>query len=106
MHNRLIQIRKELQLTLKEFSSVIGLKPSTISDMEHQRCKINDRTIISICSKFNVNEKWLRSGEGEMFNIIDKKYDEFFSIYNNLNEPLQDFLFTTAINLLDTQNRL
>lgn len=106
MHKRISEIRKALNLTLKDFSSVIGLKPSTISDMEHLRCKINDRTIISICSKFNVNENWLRTGEGEMFNIIDKKFDEFFSIYNNLNEPLQDFLFSTAINLLDTQNRL
>ena len=41
-----------------------------------------------------------------MFNSLDKKFDEFFSIYNNLNEPLQDFLYKTALNLLDTQNRL
>lgn len=45
-------------------------------------------------------------GKGEMFNSLDKKFDEFFSIYNNLNEPLQDFLYKTALNLLDTQNRL
>ena len=61
MHKRLSEIRKTLNLTLKDFSSVIGLKPSTISDMEHQRCKINDRVIISICAKFNVNEDWLRT---------------------------------------------
>lgn len=41
-----------------------------------------------------------------MFNTIDKKYDEFFSVYNNLNEPLQDFLIQTSKNLLDTQNKL
>lgn len=45
-------------------------------------------------------------GEGEMFNSLDKKFDEFFSIYNNLKEPLQDFLYKTALNLLDSQNRL
>ena len=41
-----------------------------------------------------------------MFNITNKKYDDFFSIFNNLNEPLQDFLIQTGKNLLDTQKKL
>ena len=41
-----------------------------------------------------------------MFNTIDKKYDEFFSVYNSLNEPLQDFLIQTAKNLLNSQKKL
>lgn len=74
--------------------------------MKIGKSPITERTIIAICSRFNVNENWLRTGEGDMFNIINKKYDEFFSIYNNLNPVLQDFLISSAKNLLDAQSKL
>lgn len=106
MNNRIKQLRLTLKLTLKDFGVRIGLKPSTISDIEHNRYKFNDRLIITICSRFNVNEKWLRTGEGQMFNSHDKKFDEFYEIYLHLNKPLQDFLITMAKHLLDTQELL
>ena len=106
MNTRILQIRKNLKLTQQEFATQIGISRSSLSEMELKTAPITERTIISICAKFNVNENWLRHGKGEMFNSLDKKFDEFFSIYNNLNEPLQDFLYKTALNLLDTQNRL
>lgn len=106
MLQRILQLRKSLNLTQKDFSSNIGLKQSTYCDIEKGRCPITERTIISICAKFNVNENWLRTGIGEMFNIVDKKYQEFFSIFNNLSPVLQDFLYQTALNLLETQSKL
>ena len=36
--------------------------------------KVQDRHIKTICSIFNVNEDWFRTGKGEMFN---KKNDNF-----------------------------
>lgn len=106
MYTRIKEIRKSLKISQAEFGKQIGLRQSTINDIEHKRCNINDRLIISICARFNVNENWLRTGAGEMFNIIDKKYQEFFSIFNNLSPVLQDFLYQTALNLLDTQSKL
>ena len=41
-----------------------------------------------------------------MFNIIDKRYDEFFDTFENLNPVLQDYLIKCAENLLDAQNKL
>ena len=105
MNTRIKELRNYLKLTQKEFGLKIGLK-SSISEIENGNAPITERTIIAICQIFNVNEKWLRLGEGEMFNTIDKKYDEFFSVYNSLNEPLQDFLIQTAKNLLNLQNKL
>ena len=94
-HERITKIRLALKLTQKDFGSKIGLKPSTISDLERNRCGIIERAIISICSRFNVNEDWLRSGEGEMF-ISSNKYEEFFEIYKNLDPALQDYLLKCA----------
>lgn len=38
-----------------------------ISRLEKGERNITDRTIADICREFNVNEEWLRTGEGEIF---------------------------------------
>lgn len=87
------------------FGTIIGLR-SSISEIENGKAPITERTIISICSKFNVNENWLRNGQGEMFIVEDKKFNEFFEIYKHLSPPLQNFLIQTANNLLNAQSKL
>ena len=42
--------------------------------METGTRNITDRTIQLICNEFNVNEHWLRTGEGDMF--VQKTRDE------------------------------
>ena len=106
MNERLIEIRKSLNLSQKEFAEKIGLKQGSLSDLETGRAKIIDRVIFLICSKYHVNEKWFRTGIGNMFLEYDKKHDEFFETFQNLNPILQDFLIKTAKNLLDAQSKL
>lgn len=106
MNERIIELRKFLNLSQTDFGKQIGISKSSVSDIEIGRISISERTIISVCSKFNVNEEWLKFGNGNMFLEYDKKHDEFFSVFQNLKEPLQDFLIRTAHNLLDTQDKL
>lgn len=106
MNTRILELRKYLNITQEQFANTIGISRSSLSEIENATAPITERTIIAISSRFNVNEDWLRTGKGEMFNIIDKKYDEFFDIYNNLNPVLQEFLLKSAKNLLDPQSKL
>lgn len=106
MNTRIKKLRNSLKLTQKQFGEQIGLKPTSICDIEQSRCSVTERCIIAICSRFNVNEEWLRYGTGEMFNTIEKSYNEFFDIFKKLNPVLQDFLIQTAKNLLDSQSKL
>ena len=106
MHTRILELRKTLKLSQQEFAEKIGLKANSISDLENGKTAITERTIILICSIYNVNEEWLRFGSGNMFNVENKKYSEFFEIYNNLNPILQEYLLSCANNLLDVQNKL
>ena len=105
MNSRIKELRNLLHLSQEEFANKIGLKQGSLSDLETGRAKIVDRIIILICSQFNVNEKWLKTGEGEIFNT-KKNYDEFFLIFKNINLVLQDFLIKVAKDLLDTQKKL
>lgn len=106
MNQRIRTLRKTLQLSQKSFGEKIGLKQNAISYMEKPNVTITEQNIRSICSIFNVNESWLRNGEGKMFLDNEKKQKEFFDIFNELSPPLQDYLIMTAKNLLETQSKM
>lgn len=105
MNERITEIRNFLNLSQKDFAEKIGLKQGSLSDLETGRANITDRIILLICSQFNVNEEWLRNGTGQMFQK-DKKQNEFFEIFDNINPVLQDFLIEVAKDLLDPQKKL
>ncbi len=65
---RFKQVRLELAMGQEEFGSEIGLSKSGISNIENGVRKVTDKHIKLVCAIFNVNEAWLRNGEGEMFN--------------------------------------
>lgn len=67
MNERLKKLRKELDMTQQEFAEGIGIKRNTMATYESGRNEPIDAVISLICTKYNVNENWLRTGEGEMF---------------------------------------
>ena len=106
MNSRIRELRKALNLSQKEFAQKIGLKQNAISYMEKAGATITEQNIKVICSQFDVNEHWLRTGLGNMFFENQKKQKEFFDIFDNLSPVLQDYLIKTAKDLLDTQDKL
>lgn len=106
MHNRIRQVRKSLKLSQNMFGKQIGFSASAINDIEHNNCKITDRFIISLCSIYHVNEIWLKTGNGEMFNKDDKIFNEFFEIFKSLSPHCQTFLIQVAKDLINLQNKL
>lgn len=70
---RIRHLRKnELKMTQDDFASKIDISRSNIGNIEIGRIAVTERTIASICREFNVNEEWLRTGEGEMFVPLTK----------------------------------
>ena len=67
MKERLKELRKSLNLTQQKFANKIGMKQNTIAQYEMGRTIPSNAIIFSICREFNVNEAWLKTGEGEMF---------------------------------------
>lgn len=64
---RIKAIRKDQGLTQTEFGSQIGVKGNTVTGYENgTRCP-SDAVINSICLIFNVDQTWLRTGEGTMY---------------------------------------
>lgn len=66
---------------------------------------LTEKNIKLICMTFNVNECWLRTGEGEIFTA--SPYDrEFFEIYRGLMPETQQALLNLARQLLDIQKKM
>ena len=78
MHNRIREIRCSPRVSLSQeaFGERIGVTGAAISRIEAGKRNLTDRMIKTICLEFDVSEKWLRTGDGEMFD--DVPVDEDF----------------------------
>lgn len=73
MEKRIKELRKKLDLDQTEFGNRIGVKQGSVSAYEKGIRIPLDSVILSICREFNVNEEWLRTGEGEMFEELTEQ---------------------------------
>lgn len=67
MNERIRLLRKELGLNQSDFGNKIGVKQGTVAGYESGARTPLDAVVSSICREFDVNEEWLRTGGGEMF---------------------------------------
>jgi len=67
LNERIKKVRKVLDLTQQDFADRIGSKRNTVATYEMGRSTPSAAVITLICKIFNVSERWLRTGEGEMF---------------------------------------
>ena len=72
MNSRIKELRKALGLTQNDFGVRLGHAPNTITNYETGRREPSNQIIIAMCREFNVNEEWLRTGEGEMFQDLSQ----------------------------------
>lgn len=78
LHERIQEIRKVLGLSRREFGERLGVSESVIVNIEYNRLKRPEQKeplLKLICTEFGVDELWLRTGEGEMFNSNDSNFD-------------------------------
>jgi transcriptional regulator with XRE-family HTH domain len=92
MNERLKQLRVALGLSQEEFGKRIHVQKGHVSSMESGARNITSRTIIDVCREFNVNEEWLRTGSGDMFNTEDDLLEVLTAELKNLDELDKKFI--------------
>jgi transcriptional regulator with XRE-family HTH domain len=106
VNQRIKQIRQALRLSQVQFSRVISLSSGYLAGVEVEKRKVNERLVKLICSSFNVNEKWLKSGEGEMFDRNpDENFTKLISLFKELDPKYQVYILKEIDLLLDIQDR-
>lgn len=79
INDRISAVVKKSGLTKTAFAKKINLSQSFVSNICAGVSSPSDRTIADICKVFNVNESWLRTGNGEMFVSVSGKEAEIFA---------------------------
>lgn len=95
--DRLKYVRVDvLKISLENFSSRLGMKSrSSMSRYERSGFKFSDRIVKQICTEFLINEHWLRTGEGEIFqSYIDDLKDicKKYNIDSNSERVIRTFI--------------
>jgi transcriptional regulator with XRE-family HTH domain len=106
MKNRIKQIRKEYGLTQVEFGERIGVKGNTVTNYETGLRNPTDAVILSICREFNVNEEWLRTGNGKMFKSRTREQEigAFVNDVMELNDDSFEKKFVSALARLEPKD--
>lgn len=98
MNERIKELRKALGLTLEKFGEKLGVQKSAISKIERGENGVAEPMFKLICREFNVNENWLRTGEGEMF--MQKTRDEEIASFINGIDGCTDSFKSRFIKML------
>ncbi len=76
--SRIKFLRQELKLSQKEFGQRVGVSQTKIYEIEKNNT-LSNLVKRAICSEFELNEKWLLTGEGEMYS--DKHYNKEIELF-------------------------
>jgi HTH-type transcriptional regulator / antitoxin PezA len=103
LNERLKKLRKTLDLTQQEFANKIGIARGNIGAYEVGKNAPSDAVISLICKQFNVDENWLRTGEGEMF-IKQTRDEQIASFIGTIQSNEDDSFkkrFVSMLSALD-----
>ena len=89
----------------KVFAIRIGLTQNTITKYETGLRSPSNQIVISICREFNVNEDWLRTGKGDMFNPMseDEELDNYIGRISGGEDKFKKNLLKTLCKLTDEE---
>lgn len=105
MNKRIAAARRAIGLSQQDFAEALNLSKNFISLLETGNRIPSDRTISDICREFNINETWLRTGEGQMFVQLsrDEEIGAFLgTVMNRRNDDFKRRL-VSALSRLDVE---
>jgi len=89
-----------------EFAKAIYISNGYIAELECEHRRVNERIIHLISLTFGVNEKWLKTGEGEMFfSTPGEKLQRMVALFNELPPKFQDYAMLQIEQLLNVAEK-
>lgn len=90
INTRIAAVIQASGLTKTAFAERVKVSQQHISRLAKDGTP-SDRTIADICREFNVNEHWLRTGEGEMFSTLSREEEITKFAMEIIRDPDSEF---------------
>ena len=89
LNERINYLIKSLGMKKTAFAEKLNVSQAFVSQLCSGVKQPSERTIQDICTKFNVNEEWLRTGKGEIFIRLSRN-DEISKFVGELMKEEED----------------
>lgn len=109
MSERMKAVREALRLSQREFGERLGVSRDVISNIEYGRVAPRAVLLRHICQCYRVNEHWLSTGEGCMFDGSPdetKRLEEALHIFTTLRPEFQEYVLGQMNSLLKVQEKI
>ncbi len=105
---RIRLVRESLHLSQREFGEKLGVSRDVISNIEYGRVQPKRLLLQHMCQQYKVNERWLESGEGSMFDENSESEDKFceaLAIFKTLRPEFQEYALEQIRKLAELQDK-
>ena len=90
INTRIAEVIRASGLNKTAFAERINVSQQHISRLAKDGTP-SDRTIVDICREFGVNERWLRTGEGEMLMHLSREEEIMRFAATVIRDPSSEF---------------
>lgn len=104
MNKRISALIETLQMKKIDFAKTIKVSAPFVSELCSGAKLPSNRTVSDICREFNVNEMWLRTGEGDMF-VQRSRNEEMAAFFGDVLSGQTDFRYRliSALSRMTTE---
>ena len=103
INQRIKESRIALGLSQSKFAKRIAISSSYVAEMETYKKLASERIIRLVVAEFNINDTWLRTGNGSMFDgELDVQISKMISAFKSLSPTFKAY----AVNHMEELSAL
>lgn len=103
---RVKKVRKSKEMTMEKFGERLGVTRTAISNIEKGYRGLTEQMLKAICREFNVNETWLRTGDGDMPQKLSEEEEIADLVSNVLENGKNNEFYGIILEIIRTYNEL
>mgnify|MGYP002707748408 FL=1 len=103
---RVKEVRKFRKMSMEQFGERLGVQKSAISKIEKGDRGLTEQMLKSICREFNVNEEWLRTGDGDMPQKLSEEEEIADLVSDVLENGKNNEFYGIILEIIRTYNEL
>ena len=106
INKRIRETRMTIGMTQAKFAERIAISAGYLAEIEHNKKPANERIVRLLTAEFSVNDDWLRTGEGSMFNEgTDNQTAKLVSLFKSLNPQFKECALNQLEELADLHGK-